>query len=81
MVDEANELLVLRIPAVDQNYAFRLAELPAPQAAEVAHLVSSGGWPSLSSAVQEVFSEPMNLREVLRRLPRNDFKVLHVHQA
>jgi hypothetical protein len=76
MQDATSKLLVLRTPADDENYTFRLAELPADRAAEVEQMVRDGRWSAAARSIGSLLGEPLNIKEILHRLPHQNYTVL-----
>ncbi len=70
----ANRLLVLRLPAEDENYIFRIAELPAVRAGEVERKIRGGKM--IDHEIDQTFGHEMNLAQAVRALPHENYTVI-----
>ena len=74
MTQVENRLLVLRLPAEDDNYVFRIAELPASQAGEVERNLRSGKM--IYREIEQTFGDAMDLAQAVRALPHENYTVI-----
>ena len=74
MAEVESRLLVLRLPAEDDNYVFRIAELPATQAGEVERNLRSGKM--IDRDIEKTFGDAMNLAQAVRALPHENYTVI-----
>ncbi|MDB5289576.1 MAG: hypothetical protein JWL69_817 [Phycisphaerales bacterium] len=80
MVADIPKVLVLRLPAEEGNFSYRVAELDGQEARRLEHRLTSEDLPAGESEAlrQELFrksGEVLNLAQVMARLPA-DFRVL-----
>ena len=65
MNELASRLIVLRIPAEDENYVFRIAELSERRAREVENDILTGNM--VASEIDQTFGRPMDLAHAVKR--------------
>ncbi|MDB5174451.1 MAG: hypothetical protein JWO87_2496 [Phycisphaerales bacterium] len=85
MVAEISRVLVLRLPADEGNFVYRLAELNGPEAEQLEQKLETGELGSREAAAlrQELMrrsGEVLNLAQVMARLP-GDFRVVDYTKA
>lgn len=75
MVAENSKVLVLKLPAEQGNFAYRLAEVKAFEAECYEHRLEEGDSEALRQELFRRSGEVLNLAQVMARLP-GDFRVV-----
>ena len=80
MLSDEQNVLVLRMPGEEGNYAYRLAELSVRDAPRWEQLLASEDFAAIEPRVSGIFGPPMNLGEAMDRLSEiRNFKVIDLH--